>query len=277
MVLPFVNVEGETFGEAYNKLLLKVYDEGIVSEKESYAYKTEKDRLFRECESRFVIKNALEEPLLSKAMPGLPNFPDYIADILLGRKDHLVKEGVYTYTYSERINIPEIRGGQLASVIERLGKHPFSNRAQVVIWRVPKDNLMDSGQPCLQRIWLKVYGNALVEHTDWRSRDLTYAYDQNVIGMLGIGYLVILCLNDYYDLGLKRLYYVDRCDSLHVYEKDRNYFERNVNLVRETGRKCLLKSTDRMTRSLLQKDLFEVVETAKKKIFDPIFSAPCGI
>ena len=271
MVLPFVNVEGETFGEVYNKLLLSVYEYGVRSEKESYAFETTRDMLIRECESRVVIRNALAEPLLSMAMPGIHKFPDYIEDVLLGRKDYLVKKGIYTYTYHERIFPKSMnKGGQLATIIKKLRKNPFSNRAQLVTWQVPKDNLIDSGQPCLRSIWFKVYGDTLVERTYWRSRDLPYAWDENVAGMLGIGKLVIDCLNDYSGLSISRLYYVDKCDSLHVYEHEKEDYERQVKILQK--RQALLNSTDPLPRRLWKgRDLFEAVGIAKETIFDPIF------
>jgi hypothetical protein len=117
-VLPFVNAEGETFGEVYNELLLKVYEMGKSGEKESYAIDTEKDELFRECESRLAIRDALGEPMISWAMPGISKFPEYVGDVLLGNKDYLIKEGKYDYTYHERIFDPRIAGGQLATVIK---------------------------------------------------------------------------------------------------------------------------------------------------------------
>jgi len=284
MSLPFINVVEETFGRAFNELLKRVYDEGVRSAKESYAYRTEEDFLFRECESRVEIKNLLKEPMFSKAMPGLPDFPNYINDVLLGTKDYLIEKGLYTYTYHERI-FSTIRGGQLAEVIRKLGNHPYSNRAQVVTWQVPKDNLMESGQPCLQRIWFKVLlspeENVLRMHTEWRSRDLVFAFSENGAGMMGIGKLVRDCLNDYYNLKITRINYVDRCDSLHVYEKDAREFERIVNALRKKREdESLLESTSSILKNLWKgKEIFDGVEKAKKEIFDPIFrtNAPGGI
>lgn len=241
---PYVSIEGKTASEAYNKLFLRVYDKGISSSKESYAYQTGEDQLFREVESNLFIQDALREHMISWAMPGISNFPAYVGDVLLGTKDYLVKDGIYSYTYHERLFKSErevlattpndlLKSGQITPLIDRLRKHPFSNRAQAVTWRVPKDNLDESGQPCLQRLWFKVYGDILVEHADWRSRDLFFAYDENLMGMLAIGKLVIDCLNDYSNLGLRRLSYVDRCDSLHVYGKDAKQFDGNVKELRK--------------------------------------------
>jgi len=286
MSLPFINVFGETFGRAFNELLKKVYDEGVTSTKESYAYGKEKDLLFRECESRFEVKNLLKEPMFSRAMPGLPDFPDYIDDVLLGTKDYLIEKGAYTYTYHERIFTPAIKGGQLAEAIRKLGNHPYSNRAQLVTWQVPKDNLIESGQPCLQRIWFKVLfspeENVLIMHTDWRSRDLFFAFSENIAGMVGIGKLMLDCLNDYYRLDIKRINYVDRCDSLHVYEKDAKEFENTVKLLRrKSENELLLDSKDPFLKRLWKgKEIFEGVERAKREIFDLIFKsnhAPSGI
>lgn len=268
-----VNVEGRTFGETYNKLLLEVYESCTGGEKESYSYGTDRDELFRECESVFILTNALDEPLISWAMPGIKNFPDYVESVLCGTKDNLIGK-FYDYTYHERIFDPKIApGGQLEIVIRRLGKHPYSNRAQVVIWNKPEDNLRESGQPCLQRIWFKALEDTLIVHTYWRSRDLFYAFDENVIGMLAIGLLVKECLNDYFNLNLKNLRYVDTCDSLHVYTRSEKEYKQAVNALKCRGeRESTVSSSDKRILNLFsKKNLFEPVYKVKESIFDPIF------
>jgi thymidylate synthase len=140
-----------------------------------------------------------------------------------------------------------------------------------VIWNKPEDNLRKDGQPCLQRIWFKVIGNTLVEQTDWRSRDLYYALDENIIGMLSVGKLVMECLNDYFDLSLVGIYYVDKCNSLHVYGREARDYEGAVKRLQTGPRKTASSSEKWVISRFGGKKMFEPVGIVKASVFDPIF------
>jgi thymidylate synthase len=180
----------------------------------------------------------------------------------------------YDYTYHDRIfRRVGGPGGQVAYIIRKLKQTSFSNRAQLTTWIPELDSRID-GPPCFQRGWFKVEEGILHFETDWRSREFVYAWYENVIGMAGLAMLVRDCLRDYSDLQLSdEIRYVDKCNSLHVYERDYDDFERTLSTIRQ--RKSVVDawdSTDSRSVSMFGgKALFWAVNEAKKSVFDPVF------
>ena len=269
---PFINVEASTLPEAYQELYLRLGEEGKWGQKESYAFGKKVDRIL-ECESRVAISNVLQEPIVSLAFPGMADLPTYVGDVLLGSKDHIIGAG-YDYTYHGRIfHRVGGPGGQVAYVIRKLKDACFSNRAQLTTWIPELDSRID-GPPCFQRGWFKVEDDTLHFETDWRSREFVYAWYENIIGMAALGMLVRDCLRDYSDLKLSdEIRYVDKCNSLHVYEKDYDDFERTRSRIRQRrGAVNAWDSTDSKSISMFRgRALFSAVNEAKKSIFDPVF------
>jgi thymidylate synthase len=248
-------------------------EEGRWGEKESYAVGRNFDKIL-ECESRVSISNVLQEPMISRAFPGLKDLPTYVSDVLLGTKDYIIGAG-YDYTYHDRIfHTVGGPGGQIAYVIRRLKEAPYSNRAQITTWIPELDSKID-GPPCFQRGWFKIEEGVLHFETDWRSREFVYAWFENVIGMAGLATLVRDCLRDYSGLQLSdRIAYVDKCNSLHVYERDYDDFKRTLSkLKQEQG--TAWDSTDPKSLAMFQgRELFWAVREAKKSVLDPVFKKP---
>ena len=268
----FINVEATSLPEAYQELYLRLGEEGSWSEKESYAVGKKLDRTL-ECESRVAISNVLQEPILSLACPGLRDLPTYVSDVLLGTKDHFIGAG-YDYTYHDRIfHRVGGPGGQIAYVIRKLKETGFTNRAQITTW-IPEVDSRVEGPPCFQRGWFKVEDGVLHFETDWRSREFVYAWYENIIGMASLAMLVRDCVRDYSGLQLSDdIRYVDKCNSLHVYEKDYADFERTFATIKQRkGTVDAWNSTDPKSLAMLgAKELFSAVKETKKTIFDPVF------
>jgi len=268
----FINVEAASLPEAYQELYLRLGEEGRWGQKESYAVGKNLDRIW-ECESRVAISNVLQEPIMSLACPGLQDLASYVSDVLLGTKDHFIGAG-YDYTYHDRIfHRVGGPGGQVAYVIRKLGEAGFSNRAQITTWIPEVDSGID-GPPCFQRGWFKVEDGTLHFETDWRSREFVYAWYENIVGMASLAMLVRDCVRDYSGLKLSDgICYVDKCNSLHVYEKDYADFERTLGTIRQ--RKGILDAWDSGDPKSLAmfggRVLFSAVKEAKKSIFDPVF------
>jgi thymidylate synthase len=268
----FINIEATSLPEAYQELYLRLGEQGRWGQKESYAIGKKLDRIL-ECESRVAISNVLQEPIISLAFPGLGDLATYVSDVLLGTKDHIIGAG-YDYTYHDRIfHRVGGPGGQIAYVIRKLKEASFSNRAQLTTW-IPELDSRIEGPPCFQRGWFKVEDGTLHFETDWRSREFVYAWYENIIGMAGLALLVRDCLRDYSGLQLSdAIRYVDKCNSLHVYEKDYDDFERTLSTIRQ--RKAVVdawNSTDPKSISMFGgKTLFSAANEAKKNIFDPVF------
>jgi len=274
LMRPFIHVESKSLPEAYHELYLRLGAEGRWGQKESYVIGMKSDRIL-ECESRVCIANVLEEPILSLAFPALKDLPVYVGDVLLGAKDHIIGSG-YDYTYHDRIfNRVGGPGGQVAYVIKKLKEARFSNRAQITTW-IPELDSMIEGPPCFQRGWFKVEDESLCYETDWRSREFVFAWYENIIGMAGLAKLVRDCLRDYAGIKLlDHIRYVDKCNSLHVYEKDYGTFERTMSTLRQrAGKANALNSTDSKAMAMFDgKELFHAVNRAKKEVFDPVFKS----
>ena len=268
----FINVESASLPKAYQELYLRLGEVGRWGQKESYAVGKKVDRIL-ECECRVAISNVLREPIVSLAFPGVGDLATYVGDVLLGSKDYVIGAG-YDYTYHDRIfHRVGGPGGQVAYVIRKLKDTYYSNRAQLTTWIPELDSQID-GPPCFQRGWFKVVDGVLHFDTDWRSREFVYAWYENIIGMAGLAMLVRDCLRDYSGLELSdEIRYVDKCNSLHVYERDFADFERTLSTIRQRkGVVDAWNSTDPQMISMLKgKTLFSAVNEAKKTIFDPVF------
>jgi thymidylate synthase len=107
--------------------------------------------------------------------------------------------------------------------------------------------------------------------TDWRSRDLYGAWYENVIGMVGIGLLVGESLKDYFGLNLKdKLFYVDRCNSLHVYENRYKEFKKDADTFKRREPRNW-NSKDSFLIKMWEGELFSPVYEFKNQILDPVF------
>jgi len=268
----FINVEASSLPEAYRELYLRLGEIGKWGQKESYAVGRKVDRIL-ECESRVAISNVLQEPIVSLAFPGVGDLATYVGDVLLGSKDYVIGTG-YDYTYHDRIfHRVGGPGGQIAYVIRKLMDTSFSNRAQITTW-IPELDSRIVGPPCFQRGWFKVEDGTLHFETDWRSREFVYAWYENIIGMAGLAMLVRNCIRDYSNLELSdEISYVDKCNSLHVYERDHDDFERTLSTIRQRKAEVdAWNSTDPKLLSMFGgKTLFSAVNEAKREVFDPIF------
>jgi len=86
--------------------------------------------------------------------------------------------------------------------------------------------------------------------------------------------LVRDCVRDYSGLQLSDdIRYVDKCNSLHVYEKDYADFERTLATIKQRkGTVDAWNSTDPKSLAMFgAKELFSAVKETKKTIFDPVF------
>ena len=269
---PFINVEEDSLPEAFHQMYLRLGESGVWGQKESYKKDVVHDSIF-ECESRISVGNLLQEPMISTACSSVPDLPTYVSDVLLGTKDQIIGNG-YDYTYHDRVfNRVGGPGGQVAYVIKRLMATGYTNRAQMTTW-IPELDSIIGGPPCFQRGWFKIDDRKLSYETDWRSRDFQFAWFENVIGMAGIAVLVRDCLRDYAGLQLEDgIHYVDKCNSLHVYEDAFEHFTNTLaTIMNREGKDLAIDSESKKSMVLFKgRKIFSSVEEAKKKIYDPLF------
>jgi thymidylate synthase (methanogen type) len=114
---------------------------------------------------------------------------------------------------------------QLAMLIAKALKEPISRKLQVTTWQPNKD-LLISGAPCLQRIWIRIIKKKyMVMETHWRSRDLYKAWGPNVVGMVEIGKWIAD------QIGVEFTQYADHSNSLHLYKSDYKELERHFHII----------------------------------------------
>jgi thymidylate synthase len=231
--IPQFLVSGDYIPEVWEKSLDLLWKNGIVSNKESYKFEKEQDKI-KECSMRMVIHNPLKEPRFHLEWGKPKDFDDYSEDIIDGKKDHLIGD-VYDYTYHERIfkykpQEKAIEINQIEYIINKLKKNPFSNRAQATTWMVWKDENPEVGPPCLQIIWCKVINKKLEMHTYWRSRDAYAAAPMNIWAITRLQKIIADKLN------LEVGQYVDTSESFHIYEENFKRVETVVNLASERHR-----------------------------------------
>lgn len=242
--LPQFLVTGEVLPEVWEKALTLLWSEGGVSFKESYKFGEEKDRI-KECSMRIVVKNPLSEPRFHLEWGRLKDFEEYSDDVILGKKDHLIGE-VFDYTYHDRIFRYKPSGSdvvidQVAYIIEKLKRNPYSNRAQAVTWMAWNDEHPEVGPPCLQIIWCKVVGGKMEMHTYWRSRDAYAAAPMNMWALTNLQKIIAD------EVGVEVGQYVDTSESFHVYEENFQRVQNVVNLTqarRGTGRPVWVNTRD---------------------------------
>jgi thymidylate synthase len=226
--LPQLIVEGDSLPEVWEKSILKLWNEGIDSFKETYRVGKEKD-VIREASMKMVVRDPSQEPMVHTGYEGIMNLNEYVNDVIEGSKDYLIGPKGYDYTYHQQIFKFKVENkiiDQSEQLIKKLTETPFSNRAQFTTW-MPWRHYEMKGPPCLQRGWCKVIDGELEMHTDWRSRDAFHAAFANM-------YALTKLQKFYADrLGVKVGQYVDDSDSYHVYEEHFNSAKKFVKTVEE--------------------------------------------
>lgn len=209
--IPQLIVEGDLLPEVWEASIVRLWNEGIDSSKETYKVEEEKDTI-REASMLMVVKKPFEQPMVHMGYEGLMSLNEYVDDVIKGTKDYLIGS-VYDYTYHKQLfefEIGQRHIDQIGQLIQKLQQSSFSNRAQAVTWMPWKHYDVD-GPPCLQRIWCKVIDKELEMHTLWRSRDAYHAAFANMFAFIHLQKLIADKLN------VKIGQYVDYSDSYHVY------------------------------------------------------------
>lgn len=119
---------------------------------------------------------------------------------------------------------------QLEMLIQKAIEEPISRKLQVTTWEPHKD-LVISGAPCLQRIWIRIIEKKyMVFETHWRSRDLYKAWGANVLGFTEFAKWLADRLN------LEFIQYVDFSNSLHIYKSDYDQVARHFEIIEKRSK-----------------------------------------
>lgn len=220
--IPVLLIEGETIAEAWEKAVIAVWKNGVT-------IATEYNEMSKDATVTMIVKNPLQEPRIHPGSLARLYINEYVKEVLEGSKDRYVEEGLWPYTYHERLfnyRFKEKVYDQIHDcVIPLLKKAGYSRRAQAVTWQVWKD-IKGEFPPCLQRVWCRVVNERLVMETSWRSRDLFKAADANMYAMTELQKLIA------HELGVKIGTYIDFSNSLHIYEKDFPQVEHFLNVLK---------------------------------------------
>ncbi|MHA1265658.1 MAG: thymidylate synthase [Candidatus Helarchaeota archaeon] len=262
--LPVIFIEAETCGEAWEKAVEAVWYKGIEIEqhysdelsKEATVLINVTDPLK---EPRFSRKDFISVSMFLTGPDKKKPYREkqYVRDLIDGDMDHRVLEGIESYTYHERMftwglvqpkhlellqarkkpfikiidSITQqefkINDGinQIEMLIEKAKNEPISRKLQVTTWEPHKD-LIISGAPCLQRIWIRIIDQKyMVFETHWRSRDLYKAWGANVLGFTEFAQWLANRLN------LQLVQYVDFSNSLHIYKSDYDQVARHFEII----------------------------------------------
>jgi thymidylate synthase len=186
--------------------------------------------------------------MIHKAFPGgIEDLREYVME-LAGAKDHWVRnmddptDTRWEYTYHQRLadwgtwkeKGPQTAGkpgsgiDQIAKVVDKLARQPFTRQAQMITW-MPFMDLDAYDPPCLQSVWYRLLedGDALSLNCNvrFRSNDAWGASFMNMFGFIHFNrHLIADPLQERTGrrVGLGRLNW--QADSYHLYGKDQGDF-----------------------------------------------------
>ncbi len=222
--LPVIVARGKTLPEVWEKAVLSAWREGREIRTE---YDRPGDPPSRDCTMIMVVEEPLGEPRIHRAFPGgLEDLEAYRQEVLDGIHDHWINpaEGKWSYTYHSRLFRYELAGktiDQVAYLIDKLARVPYSRRAQAITWSPALDPQTDE-PPCLQRVFCRLVEDeerklVLNLNTHWRSRDAYKAAFMNVFAFTDLQRWIAGEISRKRGEEIRVGQYVDVSDSFHIY------------------------------------------------------------
>ncbi len=244
--IPIIPVEAENLTEATHKAIIACHDYGARVEtpkqQPGMTLGYDADMIIR-------VKNPDSEPKVY--FPGIHDdgrgVMQYILEVTHGIHNHWKKNPEHPewwgYTYNERF------ASQIPHVMARI-KHDWEEKGRITgrdynfgIWRAEEDAIIEQEDPpCWQRGNLRFLtnsdGDIVMNYvTDWRSRDLLKAWNENNIGQVELMKLFRDKVSDMLDVPIKLGTYIDRSSSLHLYGLyiDRDNLEQQIEQMKKDG------------------------------------------
>ncbi len=232
--VPVLSVSGANIPLAYEQAIKEVWEKGVSVRTE---YDRPEDPPSRDATVMITVEDPFAQPRFHRAFAdGLGGLSEYVMEVVYGAHDYWVKpkeeilKGVesedtrWTYTYHQRLFEYQIEDrivDQVAYMVDRLSKTPYTRRAQGITWNTKLDPPTDD-PPCLQRIWGRLIEDddgVLVfnMNTHWRSRDLYKAWFENVIALTTLMRKIAERVSERASRPVRVGRYVDISDSLHIY------------------------------------------------------------
>jgi thymidylate synthase len=243
--LNIVPVYAENLAEATHKAIIACHDYGLRVETPKHR---EGISLGYDADMPIRVGNPDSEPKIY--FPGIHDDPrglmQYILEVTHGIHNHWKKDEKnpdrWGYTYNERFvdQIPFI----LQKIKEEVGtKKYFGRGSQFSIWRSGEDIVPEQPDPpCLQRGQFRFIENSKGElvmnyFTDWRSRDLLKAWNENNLGQIELMKLFAKKVSSILEREVKLGAYIDHSSSLHLYGLyvDRDGLKQKVQQMKKDG------------------------------------------
>ena len=216
---PVIKVRGETIPEVWEKSVIKCWQEGTAIKTE---YDKTEDPPSRDCTMIMEVTHPLKEPRLHRAFPaGLEDLEIYRQEVLFGIHDDWIKpeEGKWEYTYHERLFNYKVKGksiDQIDYVVRKLSETSYTRRAQAVTWKAWIDPEC-SDPPCMQRLWLRIFGDYLQLNVHFRSNDAFKAAFMNIFVFTELQKIIAERISEKTGKEIKVGKYVHIADSYHIY------------------------------------------------------------
>jgi thymidylate synthase len=284
--IPVFLVEGETLPEAWEKSVLKVWEDGASIRTE---YDKEGSPPSKDATMTFVVRKPFSEPRIHLAFPGgVEDLEKYRLEVVEGIHDHWIvpEEGKWTYTYhgrlfnynvvddlsSSKVKSPFPAVNQMEYVIKKLSEAPHSRRAQATTW-MPTADPKTYDCPCLQRLWFRVIEDddgvkRLEMNSHWRSRDAYKAAFMNIYALTDLQRIMAETISENLGEKVEVGRYVDISDSYHIYgfyfEEFENHFLKLVN--KRTFEKRTWRSDDPSVQYSIKMAHKQLEDERKKEV-----------
>lgn len=173
------------------------------------------------------VDDAFAEPRYHRAFPGgLFELEVYRREVVEGLHDHWIDPagGKWEYTYHQRFAAFDVPGldapvNQLGYMLEALAKQTYTRQVQAITWQ-PWQDAGIKDPPCLQRIWCRVFDDALVMHIYIRSNDAFKAAFMNMYAFTDLQRALADALSLMLGRRIRPGQYSHVADSFHIYGKD---------------------------------------------------------
>lgn len=251
--VPIIAVEADNLAEAAHKTIIACYDHGVRIEtpkqRPGMALGFDADILVR-------VKCPDAEPKVNfgAIVEDGRGVMQYILEVTHGIHNHWKKTPeephFWGYTYNERFvdQMPFVFQRIKADWDEKADQwgdgvgRPSGRDYQFLIWRAGEDIILEQDDPpCWQRGQIRLLkdqeGNVVLSYiTDWRSRDLAKAWNENNVAQIELMKLFAAKISDMLGIDIQLGSYIDRSSSLHLYGLyfDRDGLEQSIQRMKET-------------------------------------------
>ncbi len=251
--LPIIAIEAENLAEAAHKAIIACYEKGARIETPK-----QKPGMTLGYDADMIVRVAKpdNDPKIDfgAIVEDGRGVMQYILEVTHGIHNHWKKTPeephFWGYTYNERFvdQLPFVFQRIKADWDEKANQwgdgvgRPSGRDYQFLIWRAGEDIILEQDDPpCWQRGQIRLLkdssGSLVLNYiTDWRSRDLAKAWNENNIAQIELQKLFCAKVSDMLGVEVKQGCYIDRASSLHLYGLyfDRDGLEQSIMRMKET-------------------------------------------